>query len=208
MAVLNMFNFTELALSKYIKIFTFNRIIQTPNAFEFIKKIIKFFTSDNELFFVNYRVDGFNVSCKNMNEYRIEIPHFFSSQGECCCLNSFNRKSRKFGEGLTVCRCTNNDVAYDVIEKVFHYFRETIVFSSRLSWNLFVEFSEDYMKHRAQDYIINGFTDVLFLYADSGDFSIIFDTRVFSSEYVHNQIDLMGKELSRDQSGDGSVIGP
>ena len=72
-----MFNFTELALSKHIKIFTFNRIIQTPNAFEFIKKIIKFFTSDSDLFFVNYRVDGFNVSCKNMNEYRIEIPHFF-----------------------------------------------------------------------------------------------------------------------------------
>lgn len=60
------------------------------------------------------------------------------------------------------------------------------------------------MKHRAQDYIINGFTDVLFLYADSGDFSIIFDTRVFSSEYVHNQIDLMGKELV-DSTGDGSV---
>ena len=41
------------------------------------------------------------------------------------------------------------------------------------------------MNNTAFDYIINGFADVLFLYSDSGDFSLLFNSDVYSVEYVH-----------------------
>lgn len=44
------------------------------------------------------------------------------------------------------------------------------------------------MNNTWEDYIKKGFTDILFTYADSGDFSVIFRTDIYEQEQLFTEI--------------------
>lgn len=196
-----MFYYRE-TVSKNIHMITFDNIIKDNNAVCYIKHAIKSFLLGSEIFMGHYRLDGFNLTPHKIKKYSVEIPEYFKYNGEILYLKTF----KKPGDGLTICRCKNQSFFYDELEKILDFYLETILFCPKLSWFDFANFHKNYMNITAFDYILNGFADILFLYNDSGDFSVLFNLDVYSAEFVHNQLEAINKEIIAI-SGD-SIIEP
>ena len=101
---------------------TFDNIIKDSNAVCYIKHIVKGFLSGSEIFMGHYRIDGFNLNRHKFDKYSVDISEYFKSNGEIIYLKSFKNE----GDGLTVCRCKNESFFYDELEKILHYYFETI----------------------------------------------------------------------------------
>ena len=157
-----------------------------------IKEIIKHFAVGNEFFFGHYRTDGFNISNEKFLQYGLEIPEFFKANGKYKKI--IKGKEKKIGFitspplELIICRAPNNEKTIDMFDKIFHYYLETVLFCPKIDWETFAASYSDYMKHAARDYVLNGYTDFLFAYVDSGDFSISFDPKVYDPKRIREQI--------------------
>lgn len=81
-----------------------------------------------------------------------------------------------------------SDGTYEMLPKIFHYYLETIYFCPKIDWSTFAESYIDYMKHSTKDFVLNGFTDFLFAYVDSGDFSIEFDKNRYDKDLIYRDI--------------------
>ena len=60
--------------------------------------------------------------------------------------------------------------------------------SSELVFGNFKVSGPKHMNNTWEDYIKKGFTDILFTYADSGDFSVIFRTDIYEQEQLFTEI--------------------
>ena len=141
---------------------------------ERIERVLRAFLDGEELFFGFYRTDGMHLSPQRQGELETEIPAFFRKSGEM----------RKISEYLSVARSELNDRVYARIPAIFDYYLETTLFVPRVDWKTFQQFHADYQGHRLEDIILNHFADLLFCYADSGDFSVCFDPQARAREQV------------------------
>ncbi len=190
-----MMTFKEYEDSNDICTIVFENIVCDSTAFVLIENIIKQFATGDELFFEHYRLDGFYLSRNEMKECGERIPAFFKAHGEYQTMNVFNGKQMSEGEGLTACRCPNDEKIYKMIEKIFHYYLETVMFSPKISWQDFLKVHENYMKHCAKEYILYDYTDYIFSYVDSGTFSIMFNSKKHNSAEVCQTINQMIKGI-------------
>ena len=141
---------------------------------ERIERILRAFLDGRELFFGFYRTDGMHLSPQRQRELETEIPAFFREPGEM----------RRISEYLSVARSELNDRVYARIPEIFDYYLETTLFVPRMNWETFQQFHADYQEHRLEDMILDHFADLLFCYADSGDFSVCFDPQAHDREKV------------------------
>ena len=141
---------------------------------ERIERVLRAFLDGEELFFGFYRTDGMHLSPQRQGELETEIPAFFRKSGEM----------RKISEYLSVARSELNDRVYARIPAIFDYYLETTLFVPRVDWKTFQQFHADYQGHRLENIILNHFADLLFCYADSGDFSVCFDRQARAREQV------------------------
>ena len=146
-----------------------------------IEKIIKAFLDDKEVFLGFCRTDGVNLKKEQQERLKNEIPAFFRKNGDF----------KKISEYLTVARIKLNDCSYSYIPSVFDYYLETVMFNSKVNWEIFKQYYSDYQKHRFDEIILNHFTEMLFYYFDSGDFLICFDPEIYSPQKVRKTIDLL-----------------
>lgn len=176
--------------------------ITISNARSCMKKIhsyMKYFFNGQELFLGHYKKDGFNLSNAEIKKYETEIPEYFKSNGR---FYQYEYKNR-LGE-LTVCSIRFDSNVFDVLDKVFDYYLETIIFSPQIDWETFKYSFKYYMKHSARDYVLNGYTDFLFSYTDSGDFSVSFNPIKNSPETVRKKINSI---FFDDESGNSLIDG-
>jgi len=154
-------------------------------------KLLKHFVRGEEMFFGFYRTDGINLTNEEWLKYDKEIPEYFQSYGRYELLVETAEKKGKqktYSGYLAVGSLPMNDKTYELIPWIFHYHLETTLFSPNIDWETFVQSYRDYMKHGASDFIINGFTDFLFTYADSGGFSVEFNPKMFDKNVVYQEI--------------------
>ena len=173
---------TIIEYEKYIGTYTIvlNNARSCNNIFKIIEEIIRMFINSEELFFGFYRVDGVYLTSKQIKRYSKEIPAFFQTSG--CNI-------KRIDDHLMIAKTMVNEKVYKMLPQIFNYFLETIVFSPKVSWETFEEYYSHYMKNRNEDYIINGFADILFSYFDSEDFMICFNSMKYDSNEVRNAIE-------------------
>lgn len=154
--------------------------------------ITKHFTKGNEFFFGFFRTDGFNLTNEQFQRYDKEIPDYLSENGRYETLtNTIQEKHKiKVISGYqSVASLPVNDMTYEMLPKFFHYHLETNFFCPKIEWETFVKSYHDYMKHGCSSYIMNDFTDFLFSYVDSGDFSISFNPNLYDKNVIYQEIE-------------------
>jgi len=153
-------------------------------------EVIQHFTKGREFFFGHYRTDGINLTGEEWEKYGKEIPEYFQANGryDSLVMTVEKRgKTKEVGE-LIVGSAPVNDSIYEMLPKIFHYYLETIFFCPKIDWKTFAQEYRGYMKHGASDFISKGYTDFLFAYVDSGDFSISFNPNVYEVDSVCEEI--------------------
>ena len=143
-----------------------------------IEKMLKDFFESKELFFGFYRTDGLNITSKKTEDLKEEISNFFSKYGVIECLDDY----------LSVAKIKANDGVWSFLPFVLDYYLDTVLFSPKISWEVFIRYYSEYLKHRVDELINNDFADLLFFYFDSGDFSICFDPAKYPSDSVKKTI--------------------
>lgn len=124
-----------------------------------------------------------------MSKYSFEISNYYKYFGEYCQIEKNHNKHE-----LAACHVPNDSNFYEIIDKIFHYYLETILFCPKISWNVFLHSYKDYMKFGVKDYILNGYTDILFSYVDSGDFSISFNSEIYDPQVMREQFNRLMSE--------------
>lgn len=172
-------------------IITINNIGLERENMKKIVKIIQRFTKGEKFFFGFYRKDGINLSREEWEKYGEEIPEHFRDKGTYEPLAEIIEKKGKqktYSGYLTVGCLPVNDETYELIPWIFHYHLETILFCPKIDWETFVQSYRDYMRCGVSDYIMNEYADFLFIYADSGDFSVEFNSNLFDKNVVYQEI--------------------
>lgn len=161
-----------------------------PNIFCKINQIIRLFAAGTELYFGHYKVDGVNISNAEFKQYGMEISAYFEKCGKYHpIVESFLKRGKICSrQELTVCCAPNSEETYKMIKKIFHYYLETILFSPKVKWDTFVHSYSNYMSLVTSDYVLDGYTDFLFSYVDSGDFSVTFDPKLYEPKIILEQI--------------------
>lgn len=172
---------------------TISNAILQDDCFIKINKIIKSFVQGNEMFFGFYRLDGLHLTKDEWEKCDKEIPLFFKETGEYKGIveRVINRrgKEKEYSGYLTVAKTQINEQLYENLQWIFQYHLETSFFVPKISFIEFETVYRNYMKNAAKDYITNGYTDFLFSYYDSGDFSVSFDPKKYNTEYVCEKIE-------------------
>ncbi len=153
--------------------------------------ITKRLANGDQFYFSNYRTDGINLTNEDWAKYVREIPEYFQTNGKYEPLTVYvqnKKKTRNFGSYITAGYLPVSNETYEMLPKIFHYYLETIYFCPKIGWRTFVESFSNYMEHGAKDYVLNGFTDFLFSYGDSGDFSISFNENIYDYNMVYKDI--------------------
>lgn len=153
--------------------------------------LVKRFATGNEFFFGHYRLDGINLKKEEWVRYDKEIPEFFKTSGRYEPLETTVEKRGKIKTHsgyLTVGSLPVSDETYEMLPKIFHYYLDTVFFCPKIDWNTFVQSFRDYMKRGAWGYAVNGFTDFLFEYSDSGDFCISYDPNMIDTKMVNAEV--------------------
>ena len=166
-----------------------NNIGHYPNLMKKISDVIQKFATGDELFFGHYRIDGMHLSREDMHKYSLEIPAFFKTYGAfySFCIPSQYKKYR--ANELVICRAPNEQKTYQMLCPLFNYYLETIVFSPKIDWMTFMNSYRDYAKNGSRNYVVNGYTDFLFAYVDSGDFIVSFNPLLYNSELIRGSIE-------------------
>ena len=160
-----------------------------PDLMKKIPQLIDFYSTDEHLFIGSYKIDGINISKSDFRKYESEILDHYKKFGQYCSIQPFDKNSKsRFPSDLTMFESFNKIATYSIMDKIFDFFLETIVFTSNIGWDKFKESYMHYTEMVTQDYVTNGYTDYLFAYVDSGDFSICFDLRKHKVEDVEFQL--------------------
>lgn len=76
----------------------------------------------------------------------------------------------------------------EIISSVFDYYCDAVMFNSKTSWSDITNYHSNFFSHKCDDYIHNGFTDILLHYFDSGDFSVSFDLEKYTPKIIGESI--------------------
>ena len=136
------------------------------------------FFNNNEVFLGFYRTDGVNLTSKQQMISKDKIEVFFRNHGNIKELNEY----------LTVAKVRMDSQTCNMLTLFFDYYLETILFNPKVDLNTFAGFHLNYQKHRFEDLILNHYTDMLFLYFDSGDFLVCFDSLVYDCERIKKSV--------------------
>lgn len=173
-----------------------NAIFQ-ENCFTKINNIIKHFAQGNELFFGFYRIDGLNLTKEEFQKCDREIPIFFKENGEYreVAQEVIDRKGRikTYSGYLTVAKAEVNDKLYKNLQWILQYYLETVFFIPKISFDEFEDIYRNYMKKPAENYVVKEYTDFLFSFFDSGDFSVTFDPKKYDAKHVCEAIETIIK---------------
>ena len=90
---------------------------------------------------------------------------------------------------MTVAKAENNEQLYENLQWIFKYYLETTLFSPKISFNEFETDFSNYIEESTKDYLTKGYTDFLFCYSDSGNFSVYFDSKKHNVQYVCETIE-------------------
>ena len=177
-----------LSLNKHIDasgvcIITLDNVASHP---QIIERIIRCFALGEEVFLGHYRQDGFNLTNNQMKELKEKIPRYFSQYGDYQIVDKTPKKRKR--KYLVTCRCPNDERFYKMLKDILAYYWQTVIFCPLIDWSSFVSLYQNYMSVPLKTYIQNGYTDFLFFYTDSGDFSIMFDSRRNSIDSIFEQI--------------------
>lgn len=94
----------------------------------------------------------------------------------------------KLNNYLSVAKTKLNASFYEVLPYVFDYYLDIVLFNPKIDWETFVNYHFQYMDHNHAGYIISDFTEFLFSYFDSSDFSVSFNSVNYFSEDVYGKI--------------------
>ena len=169
---------------------TLNNIGQHPELMNKIPSVIEHFSSGLELFLGSYKRDGLLLTNVQIERFCCDIPKYFKACGEIRQIDLFGTQSnpeRLIGD-LYVFHAPASQETYSMLNKVFLYFLETVVFSPKIDWNTFIRSYQEYTKYGTHNYIQKGYTDFLFSFVDSGDFTISFKEQTMSTQSVVEQI--------------------
>lgn len=153
--------------------------------------ITESFAVGEEFYFGFFRTDGFNLTGEEFLKYDEEIPRYLLENGRYELItHSISKKNKeKLISGYhAVASLPVNDMTYSMLPILFNYHLETTFFCPNIEWEEFVQSFRDYMKHGAAGYVMNGFTDFLFTYVDSGDFSVYFNPKLHDITHVYQKI--------------------
>lgn len=156
-----------------------NNIRFSENGFAVMEKIIKKFANGEELFLGFYRTDGINLTSEEFENYKAEISDFFKTHGEMKRLDDY----------LSIARTRADNDFWKIFPRICDCYLNTVLFNPNLNWSLFEQLHSEYMERRNDDYIINNYTQFLFCYFDSGDFSVSFDPNKYAENAVLRAID-------------------
>jgi hypothetical protein len=162
--------------------------ILMEDSFTKINNIIKCFVKGNQMFFGFFRTDGINLTKEEWKKCDEEIPIFFERNGEYkeIVVNEIDRKGnlKKYKGYLTVAKATIDEQLYNEMQWIFQYYLETTFFSPKISFSEFETIYSKYMKQSTKNYIVNDYTDFLFGFSDSSDFSVTFDPKRYNISQV------------------------
>ncbi len=178
-------------LSRGICTICITNIGMLPDKIQKCIYITKHFTKGNEFFFGHYRTDGINLTNKERAEYGKEISEYFVKNGKYEPIPIYvekRKRLKRLEDYITVGFLPVSDGMYELLPKLFRYYLETIYFCPKVEWGVFVESFRNYIQHGTKDYVVNGFTDFLFTYGDSGDFSISFNRDIVNKDIVYQDI--------------------
>ena len=152
-----------------------------------LKKIISTFT-EGEMFFLCYKTDGINISYSEFLSCGQQIYDFFMRSGKVYQYPSFKRKkAQMFSSDLVafqMSECSN----YNIIYKMFHYFLDTVLFSTNIDWDVLLNLNISLNKNIAEQCVMNSVADFVCSYVDSGDFVVTFNPNIFNPDIVYNKI--------------------
>lgn len=172
---------------------TIHNAVLQEKCFTKINEIIKSFVQENEMFFGFYRTDGLNLTKDEWEKCDKEIPLFFKENGEYRDIieTVTDRKGRKkeYSGYLMVSKAQVNEQLYEKLQWILQYYLETTFFVPKISFTEFETIFSNYMKKSTKDYIANGYTDFLFSYYDSGNFSVTFDPQKYDIKYVCEKVE-------------------
>lgn len=158
------------------------------NGFKIIQEIIKHFINSKEIFLGFYRTDGVNISNSQFKKYQKTIQDFFDTHGSLTVLNEY----------LAIAEITMDNDAHNILPLLFDYYLETSIFLSLNDFDSFREYYSKYMNHRQTDYITDGYADLIFLYFDSGDFSISFNSNKYDPKVIRKTIQKIINSFNTD----------
>lgn len=95
---------------------------------------------------------------------------------------------KRYSGYLTVARTQISGEFYDYLKWILQFYLETVFFAPRIPFEKFEEEFKNYMHSPGIDYIAKGYTDFLFSYYDSGDFSVFFSPEKHDIDDVRNII--------------------
>ena len=150
-----------------------------------INDIIVEFSNEDEFFIGTYKMDGFNLTNKEIVSYHSYIEEYFNHIAPDSIKKPLHVEIDK---ELNVYRVFNNNNFHNILNKLFEYYLETVIFCPKISWNQFVCKYKDYMKNGTRDYIQQGYTDIIFSYIDSGDFCITFNSNVYAPQLIREKL--------------------
>ena len=154
--------------------------------------IMRTFTKGTIYCFEFFRESGFNIYNQAiLLNYRKSIPEYFEENGNFYIQYYKKLPPKRFDSRFRAAgQLVINDETYEMISKFFNYYMDAVVFvpHKNLSWEMFVE---DFKKHpmeRAERYIRNGFTDLVFVHTDDSDFIVCFDMKKYDEKTVLRKI--------------------
>lgn len=166
--------------------------VLNENCFAKINETVKSFAQGNEMFFGFYRTDGLNLTKDEWKKCDKEIPLFFKENGEYKDIveKVINRKGKEkeYSGYLITAKAQVNEQLYENLQWILQYYLETTFFVPKISFTEFETIFSNYMKKSTKDYISNGYTDFLFSYYDSRNFSVTFDPQKYNAENVCEKI--------------------
>ena len=156
----------------YIDNLAFYPEIMSKTIFEIVNKFIP----GNELFVGLYKIDGVNMSRKDFKKIGVELEEYFKINNNYYLFTrSKNKNIKIISNDLIVCKLVKDNKTSDMLLKFSKYFLETIFFSPIVDWNDILIHFKNYAISGTDDYVIRGFSEYVFAFSDSGDFSITFD---------------------------------
>lgn len=175
--------------------FTINNVELSETNISSLIKIVSALTPREELFLGFYKSDGFYLSKSEHRKYKKEIFEFFKNNGNYTEL--IERQSEhisllKSDRELIGCKISvdiNTNSFSDIFKKICLSYLETIIFCPNIDWDEFIQSYKNYTSINVTDYVIKGYTDFLFSYTDSSDFSITFNPNLYDILLVRKLIE-------------------
>ncbi len=153
------------------------------NCVNIVRKLAK----GQELFFGFYRIDGYNMNADEIKYYNDTIPLYLKEKGrykEVINEINYKHKNKKINVFQWAASLPINNETFNFLPNLFNFYLETNLFCPKISWDKFIEIYKNYLQHGCSDFILNNYTDFLFTYYDSGDFSVSFNPDKYNKDDI------------------------